>query len=202
MLRGSLPVATPGGPALVRNLRGGLNGQLVPELIADLFREARNLVELVNRLEAEALQGLQDQPGNGERRRGRERAEVVVRVDFPVRNVRTPSAQVERLADHFVEVYRSGSIHVYKRRTTSADLVEKRGQHLYLGGQRFNAVGVDSYDLLEQPQRVIDAWLGHRSDRSMAAVYYRLRDEDSQSFMGKVPFGTGEPAADAGKEAG
>ena len=50
------------------------------------------------------------------------------------------------------------------------------------------------------PQRVIDAWLGHRSDKSMAAVYYRLRDEDSQSFMGKVPFGTGEPAADTGKE--
>jgi len=52
------------------------------------------------------------------------------------------------------------------------------------------------------PQRVIDTWLGHRSDKSMAAVYYRLRDEDSRSFMGRVPFGTGEPAADAGKEAG
>ncbi len=53
------------------------------------------------------------------------------------------------------------------------------------------------------PQRVIDTWLGHRSDKSMAAVYYRLRDEESQAFMAKVPFGTGEPAADAGsKEAG
>jgi len=50
------------------------------------------------------------------------------------------------------------------------------------------------------PQRAVDAWLGHRSDKSMAAVYYRLGDEDSQSFMGKVPFGTGGPAADAGKE--
>ena len=39
------------------------------------------------------------------------------------------------------------------------------------------------------PQRVIDTWLGHRSDKSMAAVYYRLRDEESQSFMAKVPFG-------------
>jgi len=39
------------------------------------------------------------------------------------------------------------------------------------------------------PQRVIDTWLGHRSDKSMAAVYYRLRDEVSQSFMAKVPFG-------------
>lgn len=50
------------------------------------------------------------------------------------------------------------------------------------------------------PQRVVDTWLGHRSDRSMAAVYYRLKDEDSQRFMKKVPFGTGEPAADAGEE--
>lgn len=44
--------------------------------------------------------------------------------------------------------------------------------------------------------------LGHRSDKSMAAVYYRLRAEDSQSLMGRIPFGTGGPAADAGKEAG
>lgn len=50
------------------------------------------------------------------------------------------------------------------------------------------------------PQRAVDTWLGHRSDKSMGAVYYRLGDEDSQSFMGKVPFGTGGPAADAGKE--
>ncbi len=49
------------------------------------------------------------------------------------------------------------------------------------------------------PQRVIDTWLGHQSDRSMASVYYRLSDEESQAFMKKVPFGTGEPAADAGK---
>ncbi len=47
------------------------------------------------------------------------------------------------------------------------------------------------------PQRVIDTWLGHRSDRSMASVYYRLKDEDSQSFMMKVPFGTGATAATA-----
>jgi hypothetical protein len=33
----------------------------------------------------------------------------------------------------------------------------------------------------------------------MAAVYYKLKDEESQSFMTKVPFGTGKPAADAGK---
>jgi integrase len=49
------------------------------------------------------------------------------------------------------------------------------------------------------PQRVVDTWLGHRSDHSMASVYYRLSDDDSQKFMSKVPFGDGKPAADAGK---
>lgn len=48
------------------------------------------------------------------------------------------------------------------------------------------------------PQRVIDTWLGHGSDQSMAAVYYRLDDQESQKFIKKVPFGTGKPAADAG----
>ena len=50
------------------------------------------------------------------------------------------------------------------------------------------------------PQRVVDTWLGHRSDRSMAAVYYRLKDEDSQRFMAMVPFGTDVSAADAGEK--
>ena len=39
------------------------------------------------------------------------------------------------------------------------------------------------------PQRVIDTWLGHHSDKSMAAIYYKLSDVDSQQFMTKVPFG-------------
>jgi integrase len=43
------------------------------------------------------------------------------------------------------------------------------------------------------PQRVIDTWLGHRSDRSMASVYYKLSDHESQQFMGEVPFGDGLP---------
>ena len=38
------------------------------------------------------------------------------------------------------------------------------------------------------PQRVIDTWMGHQSDRSMAAVYYHLSDEDSQAFMQRVEF--------------
>jgi integrase len=50
------------------------------------------------------------------------------------------------------------------------------------------------------PQRVVDAWLGHSSDRSMATVYYRLSEEESQKFMQQVPFGTGVPAANAGEE--
>lgn len=48
------------------------------------------------------------------------------------------------------------------------------------------------------PQRVIDTWMGHWSDRSMASIYYKLADDESQRFMKMVPFGTGEPAADAG----
>lgn len=50
------------------------------------------------------------------------------------------------------------------------------------------------------PQRVVDAWLGHTSDRSMGAVYYRLSDEESQRFMQQVPFGTSVSAANADKE--
>jgi len=38
------------------------------------------------------------------------------------------------------------------------------------------------------PQRVVDTWLGHRSDRSMASIYYRLSDEDSQKFMKQLLF--------------
>ncbi len=38
------------------------------------------------------------------------------------------------------------------------------------------------------PQRVVDTWLGHHSDRSMAAVYYKLSDEEWQKFMQQVPF--------------
>lgn len=41
------------------------------------------------------------------------------------------------------------------------------------------------------PQRVIDTWLGHSSDRSMASIYYRLSEADSKAFMDKVPFGSG-----------
>jgi hypothetical protein len=50
------------------------------------------------------------------------------------------------------------------------------------------------------PQRVIDSWLGNSADESMAAVYYRVNDADSQAFMKKAPFGAGIPAADAAKE--
>lgn len=50
------------------------------------------------------------------------------------------------------------------------------------------------------PQRVIDTWLGHRSDKSMAAHYYKLSDGDSQSFMRKVPFSVTAPATEAGNK--
>ncbi len=38
------------------------------------------------------------------------------------------------------------------------------------------------------PQRCIDGWLGHTSDRSMGVVYYTLTDEQSQSFMRQLNF--------------
>ena len=50
------------------------------------------------------------------------------------------------------------------------------------------------------PQRVIDTWLGHRSDRSMASVYYKLSDTDSQKFMTQVPFGPGQQAGPSAEE--
>jgi Cellulase (glycosyl hydrolase family 5)/Glycosyl transferase family 2 len=60
------------------------------------------------------------------------------------------------LADHFVQVFRSGEVKVYKRRPSVDDTVRKVGQHLYLDGARWNSVGVNSYDLLEQPLSVIE----------------------------------------------
>jgi integrase len=51
------------------------------------------------------------------------------------------------------------------------------------------------------PQRVIDTWLGHRSDRSMASIYYKLSDADSQKFMTQVPFGPVPPANPIAQEA-
>jgi integrase len=50
------------------------------------------------------------------------------------------------------------------------------------------------------PQRAVDNWMGHAPDRSMAGIYYKLNDDESQSFMKRVPFGEGKPVADTGKE--
>jgi hypothetical protein len=50
------------------------------------------------------------------------------------------------------------------------------------------------------PRGAKGTWLGHRSEKSTAAMYDKLSDADSQSFVAKVPFGTGAPAADAGEE--
>jgi integrase len=46
------------------------------------------------------------------------------------------------------------------------------------------------------PQRVVDTWMGHRSDRSMGAVYYTLADAESQRFMNEVPFSFGADSSD------
>ena len=50
------------------------------------------------------------------------------------------------------------------------------------------------------PREVVDKWQDHSGDRRPSAsdLYYRLSDEDSQTFIKKVPFGDGKPAANAG----
>jgi integrase len=50
------------------------------------------------------------------------------------------------------------------------------------------------------PDRAVDNWMGHDKDQTVAGMYYRLPDTESQAFMAEVPFGTGHPAADAGTE--
>lgn len=82
------------------------------------------------------------------------------------------------LADHFVEVYRSGAIHVYKKRPESIDVVQKQGQHLYLNEQRWNPVGVNSYDLLGQPQQVIDDRLTQLANGAQNTVRTWCFDKD------------------------
>lgn len=50
------------------------------------------------------------------------------------------------------------------------------------------------------PERVVDIWLGHATDRrSVQATYYHLSDSESLRFMKTIPFGDGEPAAVAGE---
>lgn len=38
------------------------------------------------------------------------------------------------------------------------------------------------------PQRVVDLWMGHQSDRSMGSQYYDLKPDESQRFMASVDF--------------
>jgi hypothetical protein len=80
--------------------------------------------------------------------------------------------------DHFVEVFRSGAIHVFKRRPQQNEYVEKQGQHLYLAGQRWTAVGVDSYDLLAQSQPQIDARLRDAASAGINTIRTWCFDKD------------------------
>jgi integrase len=48
------------------------------------------------------------------------------------------------------------------------------------------------------PQLVVDRWLGHQGAQTMAKVYYGHDDDVHQQFMTEVPFGTSQPAAEAG----
>jgi hypothetical protein len=51
------------------------------------------------------------------------------------------------------------------------------------------------------PKRAIDTWQGHHADKSMASIYYKLSEADSQRFMKLVPFGSGQPALATGTDA-
>jgi mannan endo-1,4-beta-mannosidase len=82
------------------------------------------------------------------------------------------------LEDHFVEVYRAGTRHVYKRRPAAPGVVQKRGQHLVVDDRRWNPVGANSYDLLEQPQAVIDARLEAMAGRGLNSVRTWCFDND------------------------
>jgi hypothetical protein len=82
------------------------------------------------------------------------------------------------LDDHFAEVYRSGAIFVYKRRPPASDFVQKQGQHLYLGGKRWRAAGVNSYDLLTQPQAAIDSRIDALSNAGHNTVRTWCFDKD------------------------
>ena len=82
------------------------------------------------------------------------------------------------LDDHFAEVYRSGAIVVYKRRPPTSGFVHKQGQHLYLGAARWRAAGVNSYDLLTQPQATIDAQIDALSNAEHNTVRTWCFDKD------------------------
>lgn len=50
------------------------------------------------------------------------------------------------------------------------------------------------------PQRVVDIWMGHKSDKSMGAVYYTLTDAESQRFMNEVAFSLGTDVGEGGHQ--
>jgi len=82
------------------------------------------------------------------------------------------------LLDHFVVAYQHGNIWVYERRPASADFVVKQGQHLYLNGARWNPVGVNSYDLLDQSQQTIDSRLALLAEGGANTVRTWCFDKD------------------------
>ena len=50
------------------------------------------------------------------------------------------------------------------------------------------------------PREYVDAWQGHVAIKSASDLYVHTFDAESQRLMSLVPFGDGEPAADAGDE--
>lgn len=50
------------------------------------------------------------------------------------------------------------------------------------------------------PREYVDAWQGHTSIKTASDLYVHTFDVESQRLISLVPFGDGEPAADAGEE--
>lgn len=50
------------------------------------------------------------------------------------------------------------------------------------------------------PREYVDGWQGHTSIKTASDLYVHTYDAESQRLMALVPFGDGEPAADAGEE--
>jgi len=63
------------------------------------------------------------------------------------------------LEDHYVNVFTSGNIWVYKLRSNNTAFVQKQGQRLTLSNKTFTYTGVNIYDLLSQPKDTISMLL-------------------------------------------
>jgi integrase len=96
-----------------------------------------------------------------------------------------PSRKYPR-GDHWVNPKRLYECVMNILKKLSLPLGQKNGGYTFHSFRRFFRTFTTNAGV---PREVVDRWMGHRSDKSMANVYYDLTDEVSQAFMQKVPFG-------------